>query len=415
MTIGTLKMPRMGETMEEGKLVDWLVKAGEPFKRGQDILEVETDKTIVEFPALGDGVVVETLVEIGEMIPVGTPIARVDVGDGPDWTDDGTSTESAPPAPAPEPAQANTATAVTPADVGSGNLRATPLARKTARQLGIDLATVTGSGRRGRVERADVEGAAASGSDTKQAAGVACSLKGPQQGDAVLLVHGFGGDHMVWNGVQARLAQAGRRSVSVDLPAHGTTAHEAQSPADLAGPVAQALGALSIAPAHIVAHSMGAIPAVQLARASGVKSLTLIAPAGIGHRIDSGFLSGLAYAQTVGEVSHLLDRITDGPHGLSSTMLAQIKDQVARGRLEALSGALVGGSGQAVSIRADLAALAERMPVRVIVGHRDRILDWQDALDLSPRIAVHHLPRAGHSPHWEALADVAAILNEATK
>ncbi len=425
MTIGILKMPRMGETMEEGKLVDWLVKTGEPFKRGQDILEVETDKTIVEFPALGDGIVVETLVGIGDMVPVGTPIARIDVGDGPDWTDDGSSAAGA----APEQSRARQPAPETALDEGSpvsthapkadmrqdARLRATPLARKIARQAGIDPATIAGTGRRGRVERADVEAAAASASGAAQAAGVAYCLKGPAQGDAVLLLHGFGGDSMVWNGVQARLAQAGRRSVSMDLPAHGATRHDARSPDDLAAPIATALEELSIAPAHIVGHSMGAIPAVRLARAPGVRSLTLIAPAGIGHRIDAQFLTGLAHAQTAGEVSHLLDRITEGPHGLSSAMLAQIYDQLARGRLKALSGALVGGSGQAVSIRADLTELAERMPVRIIIGHRDQILDWQDVLGLSPRIAIHHLPRAGHSPHWEALSDVAAILNEVTK
>ena len=56
---GVLKMPRMGETMDEGKLLAWLVEPGQPFKRGDAILEVETDKTIVEYPALGDGTLVE--------------------------------------------------------------------------------------------------------------------------------------------------------------------------------------------------------------------------------------------------------------------------------------------------------------------------------------------------------------------
>lgn len=51
------------------------------------------------------------------------------------------------------------------------------------------------------------------------------------------------------------------------------------------------------------------------------------------------------------------------------------------------------------------------MPVHLVLGHRDRILDWRDGLDISPRIAVHHLPRAGHMPQWEALPDLAAILS----
>ena len=81
-----LRMPRMGETMEEGKLLAWLVEPGQPFKRGDPLLEVETDKTVVEFPALGDGILVDALVELGVMGDVGAPIAPIDVGDGPDWS-----------------------------------------------------------------------------------------------------------------------------------------------------------------------------------------------------------------------------------------------------------------------------------------------------------------------------------------
>ncbi len=420
MTIGTLKMPRMGETMEEGKLVGWLVEPGQSFKRGQDILEVETDKTIVEFPALGDGTVVETLVEIGEMVSVGTPIARVDVGEGPDWTGEGSSGEAAEKpeaesAPGSAAAVAEPAAAGNRAPGGAGRIRATPLARRVARQRGLDLAGLAGSGRRGRIERRDVEATGATPGAVQQVAGVTWNETGPASGDCVMLLHGFAGDHVVWNGVQTRLSQAGRRTISVDLPGHGSTRHDADGPEDLTDPVERAMSERSLGPLHLVAHSMGAIPAVRLALSRGAKSLTLLAPAGLGHVIDAEFLRGLARARTAGEVSHLLGRVAEGPLGLSSAMLAQIHAEIARGRLTALADSLVGGSGQAVSIRAELAELAERMPVHLILGHRDRILDWREALDVSPRISIHHLPRAGHSPHWEALADVAAILTDITK
>ena len=426
MTIGTLKMPRMGETMEEGMLVDWLVTPGQSFKRGQEILEVETDKTIVEFPALGDGTVVETLIEIGERVQVGTPIARIDVGDGPDWTDDGSSksapdtpaAETAPPPPPEEsdfPPVAGAETEVGSAHVekADGPVRATPVARKIARQRGLDLSTLIGTGRRGRIERDDVEtvGGASLG-ELRSIAGVTCREKGPASGEPTVFLHGFGADHTAWNGVQSRLEQARRRSISVDLPGHGSTTHDARSTDDLAGPVDRALTELGLGPVHVVAHSMGAIAAVRLARGREVKSLTLIAPAGLGYSIDGSFLTGLARAQTSGEISHLLNRITDGPHGLSSAMLTQIQQQMARGRLTTLADSLIGGHGQAISIRADLGELARRLPVRLILGHRDQILDWHDALGVSSRIAIHHLPRAGHSPHWEALADVVAMLED---
>jgi pyruvate dehydrogenase E2 component (dihydrolipoamide acetyltransferase) len=416
MTIGTLKMPRMGETMEEGKLAAWLVEPGQAFKRGQDILEVETDKTIVEFPALGDGTVIETLVEIGQMVSVGTPIARIDMGNGPNWTDDGTAAE-VDEAPATEASQVVSAAGSALAQPTRVNdqTRATPAARRLARHRGIDLSALQGSGRRGRIERGDVDAVAAAPAQTRLVAGVTCLEKGPATGAPVVFLHGFGGDHAVWGGLQSRLVLVGRRTLSVDLPGHGTTAHEAQDTSGLHVPIDTAMTALGFGASHLVAHSMGALAAVALARTRQVKSLTLIAPAGLGHSIDGGFLKGVAQARTAGELSFLLDRITDGPHGLSSAMMAEIYASVSRRRLTDLADALVGSTGQAVSIRAELAQLAEQMPVRLILGHRDRIIDWREAVDVSPRIAVHHLPRVGHSPHWESLSDVAAIITDATR
>ena len=145
-----------------------------------------------------------------------------------------------------------------------------------------------------------------------------------------------------------------------------------------------------------------------------VATLTLIAPAGLGPTIDAGFVRGLARARAPGEVAHLLDRLTDGPNGLSAAAIAAIAGTLAEGRLGGLADSLLGETGQAVSLRADLARLAERMPVRLILGHRDRILDWRESLDVSARIAVHHLPRSGHMPQWEALAEVADILARVT-
>ena len=88
---------------------------------------------------------------------------------------------------------------------------------------------------------------------------------------------------------------------------------------------------------------------------------------------------------------------------------------VRAGLAGALAAQRLGARGQAIDIRGTLAELAVRVPVRFILGHRDRIIDWRESLDVSPRIAVHHLPQAGHMPHWEAPGDVVAILATATE
>ena len=408
MTEALLLMPRLGETMEDGVLVGWLVEPGKPFRRGDPLIEIETDKTLAEFPALSDGVLVETLVAVGDRVSVGTPIARLDVPG-----------EAGRPSPAPDavaPAALRGASAMpqTPARTAAPEpaaLRATPLARRIARQRGIDLSSLGGTGRRGRIERRDVEAATAGAAAASFHGGVAVFRDGPATAPTVFFLHGFAADHASWAGLAALTARAGFRTLAVDLPGHGATTLEAATPADLAAPlVLIARDAAGQGPLHLVAHSMGAIPAVALAAAVPAASLTLIAPAGLGPTIDAAFVRGLARARAAGEVAHLLDRMTDGPNGLSEAAVAAIAAALAKGRLARLADSLLGETGQAVNIRADLARLAERMPVHLILGHRDRILDWRDSLDVSPRIAVHHLPRAGHMPQWEALGDVAAIL-----
>ena len=160
-----LQMPRLGETMEEGRIARWLKQTGEPFARGEAIVEIETDKTVAEYPALKAGKLVEIVRREDESVAVGEVIARVEFEDEngaagslpavahseatpPSATDGGVRRTSA----SPPPQQGNTQ-----------RRRATPLARRLAQQHGLDIATITGSGRRGRIEKADVLAAVAAG------------------------------------------------------------------------------------------------------------------------------------------------------------------------------------------------------------------------------------------------------------
>ena len=71
-----LTLPRLGETMESGRVVGWLKQPGENFLRGETIVEIETDKTVVELPALRDGLLIEVLAAEGSDIDVGAPLCR---------------------------------------------------------------------------------------------------------------------------------------------------------------------------------------------------------------------------------------------------------------------------------------------------------------------------------------------------
>ena len=89
---------------------------------------------------------------------------------------------------------------------------------------------------------------------------------------------------------------------------------------------------------------------------------------------------------------------------------AAIFATLAKGRVADIAHSLAGASGQTIDIRKDLTEIAQDIPVSLLLGHRDQIVNWSEALDVSPLIAVHHFPEAGHMPHWEALPQVQSII-----
>ncbi len=158
-----IKMPALSPTMEEGTLAKWLVKVGDTVSSGDVMAEIETDKATMEFEAVDEGVIAEILVEEGtEGVAVGTVIARLTV-------------EGEEAAPAKTPAAAKEAgvepKASTPAPApAEDGPAATPTARKLAEQNGVDLASVEGTGPKGKITKEDVEGAIAKGGSKPAAA-----------------------------------------------------------------------------------------------------------------------------------------------------------------------------------------------------------------------------------------------------
>lgn len=159
-------MPRLSDTMEEGVLSRWLKEVGDPVHKGDVLAEIETDKATMDLEAFEEGVLERLLVEVGAVVPIGTAVAVVGGGSG-------TVTDPPPASPAgarvPDPTVTTTAQ---PAAVAiSGTFRTSPLARKVARDNGIDLATLTGTGPDGRIVRADVEDAVAAARHAHSAPG----------------------------------------------------------------------------------------------------------------------------------------------------------------------------------------------------------------------------------------------------
>jgi pyruvate dehydrogenase E2 component (dihydrolipoamide acetyltransferase) len=160
-------MPRLSDTMEEGVLSQWVKHEGDQVRKGDVLAVIETDKAAMEMEAYDEGVLTRILVQEGASVPIGTPIAVI--GEG--------AAEAAAPSPVPVPDHPErgvvppAAPAPRPVSVAAlaGRPPASPLARKLARERGVDLTAVKGSGPGGRIVRADIEQAAREGDSARLA------------------------------------------------------------------------------------------------------------------------------------------------------------------------------------------------------------------------------------------------------
>ena len=146
------KLPDLGEGLTEGEIARWLVAEGQEIGEDDPLVEIQTDKTTVEIPSPAAGKVSRILVGEGETVSVGTVLVVIG-GDG--------ATPAEEEQPRAEPAPQKETSGVRPRPGPEGRVRATPLVRRLAQELGIDLAALTGTGPQGRVTEEDVRGASA--------------------------------------------------------------------------------------------------------------------------------------------------------------------------------------------------------------------------------------------------------------
>ncbi len=165
-------MPRLSDSMEEGTILQWLKRVGEEVAVGEELVEIETDKANMAYEADVAGMLTEILVQEGDTVAIGTPIARVGDSDGspaakptgPVVPPAGEAEGVAPKAPS---AQADVPAAESPSGEkadstqADGRPKASPLARRLAKERGVELGSLQGSGPGGRIVKADVEAAAA--------------------------------------------------------------------------------------------------------------------------------------------------------------------------------------------------------------------------------------------------------------
>jgi pyruvate dehydrogenase E2 component (dihydrolipoamide acetyltransferase) len=273
-------MPKLGMTMEEGTVLEWRISIGDRVEKGQTILLIESEKTEVELEATASGWFRHVYVEPDEAVPCGTLLGAIT--DAPDEAFDAESfrEEADHPAPvrkAPQPAAVAAPKAAPRRRDGPAPVA--PAARALARKLDVDVAKVPGTGPGGRVTREDVE----TWAERRQALvavadGVSLEVPAQGEGDAVLLLPGFGVDVSAF-ARQVPPLSAGHRVLGVNPRGVGLSDAPEAERYEIATAAADA-AALLDGPAHLIGASLGSATAIELAlsQPEKVRTLVLITP-----------------------------------------------------------------------------------------------------------------------------------------
>jgi pyruvate dehydrogenase E2 component (dihydrolipoamide acetyltransferase) len=402
-------LPRVDMDMEAGKINRWFAAEGDSVVKGKPLFEIETDKAAMEIEAPADGVL-RGVHQIGETLPVGAVVGWIcapdEVFEAPEAV---TPAEKAAPVPATAPEAAPVATSS-----ANGDLRATPKARRLAREQGVELASLMGSGPDGRIQAKDVTSSRAPFATTRGLLHGEWLARGA--GTPIVFIHGFGADLNSWRPLHGYLG-SGRGHYALDLPGHGQS--ELAGAATLEAfveAVEATLEAEGVGAAHIVGHSLGGAVAAAFAAylPAHVRSLTLLAPAGLGPEFNGAFAGGFLAAQREASLAPWVRQLAVDEAALGSAMVkATLALRAKRPLVEAqtkIAAAFFPDGTQAVSTRADLGRYGG--PVRVVFGLEDRIIPAAQSRGLPGAVGLHLMANVGHMPHFEARAETAHIVED---
>ncbi len=439
-------LPRVDMDMATGKVSKWFVKENAKVEKGQVIFEIETDKAAMEIEAPVSGILRDVTSEEGKEVPVGSVVAMI-YGENEAYTvpaaqASGGPVEAAPgapidiptatdapaepsySAPATPPASSPALQAQEPAAGGSQGVRATPLARRLAREQGIELSQLRGSGPRGRIQHSDVLEYASTKSasvEARPAARSACRVPATTSasreagalnrvwlrqgtGTPIVLIHGFGSDLNSWRPLLSSMP-ADRSILGIDLPGHGRSPLSGESTLDdLAASVIGTLQSEGVESLHLIGHSLGAAVAANVAAQSqlDIRSLMLLSPAGLGPDMNGAFISGFLRATSEASLAPWVrelafDESSLGASFVSATLRART-DELTQSQAQVAASLFPDGT-QSFSIR----HLLENFdwPVKVVYGTEDRIIPSRHAAGLPGNVAVHLFPATGHMPQIE--------------
>lgn len=362
-SIQPIIMPKWGLAMTEGLIASWSVEEGATISAGDEICEIETTKLANMFESPVSGLLRRCVAAEGEDLPVGALIAVVAASD------------------------------VSDADVDAYVTRfQEDFVPEETDDAGPEPESVTVDGMR-----------------------LVYLKQGDGDGTPIVLLHGFGADMNGWLFNHGDLAEAAP-TYALDLPGHGKSAKQVGEGtlAWLANVVEKFLKEISLNTVHLVGHSMGAGVALLVAanQPQSVKSLTLIAGAGLGEEVNIDFLEGYIAAKRQKHLRPVLQQLVYDTNLISADMMEEVFkfkriDGVIDG-LNTLVKANFADGKQGGSLRDVLSTLS--IPVTVIWGKDDQIIPVSHTDGLPASVRVEIIEQSGHVPQMENASQVNEII-----
>ncbi|MDH2435518.1 acetoin dehydrogenase dihydrolipoyllysine-residue acetyltransferase subunit [Pokkaliibacter sp. MBI-7] len=427
-------LPRVDMDMTEAVLAQWLVQEGDEIRQGDILFEIETTKANMDVEAPASGTLHFISARPGEEIPVGTtmawifaageevvrPSAPTHAASAQDAAVSAASPAAAPSTVAASDETASVSCAANDAEAQADSLqrcRATPMARRLAREKGVELQSVQGTGPNGRISAADVIHLA----EKRHPAVLACHwLNKGTTGVPLVLIHGLGADSLSWqplvNSLRRELPQ--QPVLAIDLPAHGASGQKTAAHFfAVVQQVAETLRQQGIHTCHLLGHSLGGAVALTLTSGSEgfalqVLSLTLLAPAGLGADIHGGFVAAMLNNSREESLRPWLGLLLADADYLDAAFIRAVSQPLAdpeiRMRRQQWVEHCVSEHTQLLDLRSAMKGLT--MPAKVIWGLQDRIIPVRHADNLPGSVALHRFNDCGHLPQLEARDGVVQLL-----
>jgi pyruvate dehydrogenase E2 component (dihydrolipoamide acetyltransferase) len=361
-----VSMPKWGMTMEEGKVTDWLISEGEVISKGDEIVEIETDKISNVVESQTSGILVRHLVVEGSTYKVGSLIGVIIDGDvEEDEIDD--------------------------------------FIRKFESEEKIKTDSEETTNKTQKIQVGNLE---------LNFLEVFCEK--PEE-ETILFVHGFGGDLNSWSYNQVELSTH-FNTISLDLPGHGGSALEVGSGnvSELSEILISFFEKKEINQAHLVGHSLGgAISLLMAYRMPEIfKTLTLICPVLPGCETNTEFLEGFIYADSRKQMRNVVSELYANPKVVNRNFIDEtLKSRRFDGAKQALSKIKEANFLPSGEVSFQLPSFeAIKAPIQIIQGSEDKIIKFSGDDLLSSNIKIHELNASGHMPQMEEHNQVNKII-----